>query len=76
MASVRDFRQVINGLIPTMVEIMRRAMELTILRELLRREPTSWELWFFDDQLYRRELARWAEDRLTAPEKIHRLVWG
>lgn len=55
---------------------MMRRMEVATLSKVLGREPTALELWYYDDELYWRNLARWHQDRLTSYQRIRDLVWG
>jgi hypothetical protein len=71
-----DFEELISSLIPIMVAIMSRRMGIAILRELLGRDPTWGEVLTYENEVWLRDLNRWLRDRLTAPERIHCLVWG
>ncbi len=71
-----DFKELISSLIPIMVAIMSRRMGIAILREFLGRDPTWGEVLTYENEVWLRDLNRWLQDRLTAPERIHRLVWG
>lgn len=59
-----------------MVSSMLRGMEIAAVRERLGRDPTARELWYYDNELYWRNLARWHQDRLTSYQRIRDLVWG
>lgn len=71
-----DFEEVIRLMVPIGVEIMCRAMAVTILRGLLGRDPTPLETVDYENQTWLRSLTWWQQDRLTASEKIYQLVWG
>lgn len=45
---------------------MLRRMGVAALRERLGRDPDASELWYYEDQMYWRNLARWHQDRLTS----------
>lgn len=59
-----------------MVSSMLRGVEIAAIRQRLGRDPTAGELWYYENQQYWRNLARWQQDRLSAYQKIHDLVWG
>ena len=58
-----------------MVSMVRRIQDAT-LRQLLGRDPTALELWYYNDQLYWRNLARWHQDQVSSYQRIYGLVWG
>jgi len=55
---------------------MLRGMELATIRECLGRDPTAAELWYYEDQMYWRNLVHWQQDWLSSYQKIRKLVWG
>lgn len=59
----------------TSMDSMTRAAIGSELQEVLGREPTASELWYYNNQLYWRDLARWWQGKLSSYQKIHDLVW-
>jgi hypothetical protein len=71
-----DFKKLIKSLAPIGVEIMKRAMAVAILRELLGRDPTGGEVLTYENEVWLRDLNQWWQDRHNSYRKIHDLVWG
>ena len=71
-----EIRELMNSLSPVIAALMKRNMEICILRGVLGRVPTEDELCYYENELWLRNLNRWWQDRLTAPQKIHNFVWG
>jgi hypothetical protein len=76
MTQGTDINKLIQLMVPVMIDLTRQQMELFIVRGILHREPTPWELQQYRDELYWRGVAQRLEDSRTAPQRIHDYVWG
>jgi len=76
MTQALDSSEIFRLLLPLMVDLVRQNMELFTLRQLLNRAPTPGELMYYENQLWRRNLNRWWQDRQNAYRKIFNFVWG
>jgi len=71
-----EVKELMASMVPFMAAIMTRQMEIATLREILGREATPGELMYFENQLWRRNLNQWWQDRQNGYRKIHDFVWG
>ena len=60
----------------SMVTSMMGGMVRYLLRNVLQRELTVWEILYCECELWLWGLLRWYQERLNTYQVIHDLIWG